>query len=146
MDKDFWDKVNRLEELAGKATQGEWNYCGCEIWANETVNSHNVVGKTERFEDAKYIAAANTAMIQEMIAELKSLDDKNYNLKSKLRLANENTYNMEQDYNRLEKEANWLAEELASVYKSEFEGTMDLLDASGWRNEARKAVSEADNA
>lgn len=48
-----------------------------------------------------------------------------------------------QEIELLEKEADWLAEELASVYKSEFELTMDLLDASGWREAARKAVKGA---
>lgn len=71
MNKDFWKRIDRLEELVNKATQGKWNYCGCEIWANETTISHDVVGKVEKFEDAQYIGAADPAMILEMITELK---------------------------------------------------------------------------
>lgn len=129
--KDFWKRIDRLEELAGKATQGEWNYCGCEIWANETTMSHDVVGKVEKFEDAQYIDAADPAMILEMIVELR----------------------------RLEKEADLLAEKLAEVSDSMFDDEMEDLgfecsqecEQSGctlecrknnWLESARKALEQ----
>lgn len=84
MNKEFWDKVNRLEILAQQATQGNW-FVTCDEDALETV-IHCVAN--DRYEteiaslfgnsldmdnNANYIAAANPAMIQEMIAELRSL-------------------------------------------------------------------------
>lgn len=142
MNKDFWERINKLEELAGKATPGTWiikndpedryDYDIAFITTTERQNASigeiaqvscyepDIIEEPivkEQIANAEYISAANPAMIKEMIAEMR----------------------------RLEKEADWLAEELASVYKSEFEGTMDLLDVNGWREAARKVVMENKN-
>lgn len=141
MNKDFWERIDRLEELAGKATQGKWNYCGCEIWANETTMSHDVVGKVEKFEDAQYIDAANPAMILEMIATFKGrLSFLEHELVEK-DIELENT---KAELKRLEKEADWLADKCAC--QNIRNGCQCGIDKNYRRNEARKAVTEADNA
>ena len=84
--KDFWDKVAELEELAEKATQGEWH---CDISGyvfrkpqepseNDKMPIVLLCGSVSQFEksrfDGKFIAAANPAMIKEMVAEMRRLE------------------------------------------------------------------------
>lgn len=77
MNKDFWEKVNRLKELAGKATKGEWvidkdaNYIRVDpqrlwvFWIGRSSNSD---------ENASYVIAANPTIILEIITELQNLE------------------------------------------------------------------------
>lgn len=167
MNKDFWERINKLEGLAGKATPGEWLISTSDgiDWGDLYITTEDrnkaemqwiatvddalfradetqTDFQKEQNANACYIAAANPAMVLEMIATFKGrLSFLEHELVEK-DIELENT---KVELKSLEKEADWLAEEVASVYKSEFEGTMDLLDASGWREAARKAVMENKN-
>lgn len=128
MNKDFWERIDRLEELAGKATQGEWDvYNLSKVFSVEGGNNlfqaysgfdsegHKWDGKV----NALYIAAANPAMILEMITELR----------------------------KLTKQVNWLAMKCQNVRKFP---TMngkpeDDWTAYKWREAARKVVMEERN-
>ena len=141
MTKDFWKRVKKLEELAGKATQGEWSvddtgYVFRKPQASSEEEKMPLVPmcrSMKQFDESRFdgafIAAANPAMILEMIAELR----------------------------RLEKEADWLAcqlekkkhgcewcEERYECIPSQVSCGYEGPD--NWREAAREAVSEADNA
>ena len=132
--------MERLEELAEKAMPGPWAYgtdaekCGAKypdsnrVYANLHPQDDPVYGILLSVNHnlklcdttAAYIAAANPQAILELIA----------------------------DYERLEKEANWLANKLvtASEILANATGmeTGDLNEA-GWRKVAREAVEKEDN-
>lgn len=131
MNKDFWRRIDRLEELAGKATQGEWDvYNFSKVFSVESGNNlfqaysgfdsegHKWDGKV----NALYVAAAYPAMILEMIAEMR----------------------------RLEKEADWLARRLVEFCDPDHDNQCCVLcrrncngvDCKEWREAARKAVEE----
>lgn len=138
MNKDFWERIDRLEELAEKATQGEWNVSNDHFLigdVNKLLIANSLCetrGQVQSKANALFIAAANPAMIQEMIAEMR----------------------------RLEKEADWLAEKARKcsfAYRNRSchhlcvgNCSICLYDnrivtAQDFREAARKAVSEADN-
>ena len=96
MNKDFWERLDRLEELAEKATRPDW-----EI----RVKNDNAYATNVDFHQAnnlRYIAAANPAMIKEMIVEMRRLENEN----SKLKTVSEF---VAKEASRLNKEADWLA-------------------------------------
>lgn len=132
MNKDFWDKVKRLEELAKKATPGPWDeYNDPRSNMIEGKNCEWVMGLDERYRcpfifgdsipdalseavgefcearvdiseaNLSYIAAANPAMIQEMIAELKRLEKENDRLKIELHDMDSSGRDATKDYNQL---------------------------------------------
>lgn len=124
MNNDFWKRIDKLEELAGKATQGEWIVSNSNFLigdANNLLIANSLCetrGQDQSRANARFIAAANPQTIREMIAELR----------------------------RLEKEADWLAAILAGNLK--IQGKRDgLNDPAGghkdyWRNRVKKAISE----
>ena len=79
MNKDFWERIGKLEELTERATKGEWKVIhGSEIVTESGVLIADVVvpplgHDAEKVAeiDAKYIATANPAMIKEMIKMIK---------------------------------------------------------------------------
>ena len=123
MTKDFWERIDRLEALAdyanNKHTQQMWlgtPFCSISI---EEFKGDQCIAFTPLSQAKKdnFIAAANPALIMEMIAELRSL----------------------------EKEADYLAKTFAGNMK--IQGIKDgLRDPTGghkefWRETARKAVA-----
>lgn len=148
MNKDFWERIDKLEELAKKATQGKWSgYYGDknEDYIDGAINNEYVhiamVNKPNCENNTLFISSANPAMIMEMIAEMRML----------------------------KKEAEWLAEHMQAVCelnpsgictescpvscscddfpflkRHQDDGT--TTNKKEWREAARKAVSEADNA
>lgn len=78
---DFMDNLNRLEELAKKATKENWNcvyrfdewenYVGPEEWADMGQS----VCICRYGKDAAYIAEANPAFILELISKLKAINE-----------------------------------------------------------------------
>ena len=135
MNKDFRERMPRLEELAGKANSGPWQNIIGHPHQIITENESWPVADVESFNDAAFIAAANPAMIVEMIAELRRLEKETDRLKIELHDMDSSAREMWQDMRQQEKEADWLAKILAAGGHKEY-----------WRNAARKAVSEADNA
>lgn len=92
--KEFWECVDKLEELAGKASPGPWTTDKSEVYLAYTPNHERTFGygcdntficdlndgeyheyksSGEQVANAEYIAAANPAMIKEMIAKLREL-------------------------------------------------------------------------
>lgn len=147
MNKDFWERIDRLEELAKKA-----------------MPDHQVVYEDgeERYVLTKFIAAANPAMILEMIAEMRRLENENDRLKIELHDMDSSAREMWNDMKQLEKEADWLASKCSGL-SSNAEGCEDCClngecphndihtetmctEPQDWREAARKVVSEADNA
>ena len=144
MNKDFWERIDRLEELAEKATQGEWVISTDDgiDWGNlyvttedrhyadmvEIAQVDNAFLRTDEIHtdfqkeqnaNACYIAAANPLMIKEMIAELRML----------------------------EKEVDWLAKEMGECNKENstecsYPFQYEMCSVC-WRETARKAVEEA---
>ena len=151
MTKDFWQKINKLEEVAQRATQEEWLNK-----LDESIAPHGICVTTEEREknkmaeiaiidnallkwdetwtdfqkeqnaNAHFIGAASPALIVEMIAKLR----------------------------RLEKEADWLADILAndcaggcgSCVVCGMEDARKGIDCrimtkDKWRKAARKAVA-----
>lgn len=125
MNKDFWERIDRLEELTKKTTRSDWDIHvkGDNAYATN-VDFHQV-------DNLRYIAAANPAMILEMVEEIKDLQSEILAYQ-----AGCNTVGClrEKDIRRLEREADWLAEKL--------EMNVPLLhEDAGWREAARKAVA-----
>ncbi len=185
MNKDFWEKVNKLEELAGKATQGGWkantdDYGSLVALSPNSKEDISLVIEPIEKADADYIAAANPAMIKEMIAEIKCLqsivlayqggcntcgcvrekeitrlqkqvNDQKSRIGRKVQrieILEKNLSRLREAYHRLVKEADWLADKLA--WASEMlANTTDMeygdLKKKGWRDVAKKAVSEEHN-
>ena len=71
MSKDFWERVDKLDELAERATQGEWVYVGLWSFYKKDNETSEALGTAEHYYDGEYIAAANPAMIKEMINMLR---------------------------------------------------------------------------
>ena len=71
MTKDFWEKVNRLEELAKKVNSGPWEYDGNGNIDSTDHEAFSYIAQNCAEENAEYIAAAHPAMIKEMIYMLK---------------------------------------------------------------------------
>lgn len=117
MNKDFWDKVKRLEELAKNTKHSDI------VAFLPTDNSMRVW--------ADYIAAANPAMIQEMIAKLKRLHEE-------IEFQEKRSKAQGAMIGRLEKEADWLADIL--------QRHSTFFTTEKWRKAARRAVSEKNNA
>lgn len=156
MNKDFWERINRLEELANKISPKDWEYTntfgkpalisntGCYgVQIAEAV----FAGKEEHME---YIAAANPVMIQEMIMEMRRLKQENKRLKIEAQDLDSSGGKMAKDYGQLEKEAQWLAEILAEFCDPDHDDqccvlcrkNCDDVQPSEWRKRARKAVLE----
>ena len=122
MNKDFWERVNKLEALACNTNAGPWWHGIGHPHEIYTENENWPIAAVESYNDAAYIAAANPAMIKEMIAELR----------------------------RLEKEADWLAKRLAEFCDPEHDEQCcylcreycDRVKAHEWREAAHKAVKE----
>ena len=76
MNKDFRERMATLEELAGKATQGEWkantNDYGSLVASFDGDELALIIEPIEK-ADAEYMAAANPAMIKEMIAVIRKM-------------------------------------------------------------------------
>ena len=147
MDKNFWDKVERLEELAGKATQGEWS-------VNDLSKIISIDGNTlclaySGFDsdgnkwdgniNASYIAAANPAMIKEMIATFNSRISFLEHALVEKDIEFENT---KAEMRWLEKEANWLAGEIVSWEKDQALPGEPVQTIEELREAARKAIAE----
>lgn len=81
--KDFWDEIERLEELAGKLKDEEW------------------FPDYPQGDELEYIAAANPAMIKEMIAELRWLNNKVNDKNAQIRDKVERIKVLDQDLSRL---------------------------------------------
>lgn len=95
MTKDFWERLERLEELAGKATLEKWqrDHLGNVYVAPKGKENdyQAIVCLTKNYDDyvpteanADFIAAANPAMIQEMAVEIRRLEKENDRLKIEL--------------------------------------------------------------
>lgn len=133
MDKDFWEKVCALNELAGKATQGEW-----------VSDGHGNIDSTKRFylaenltrEDADYIAAANPEMILEMIAEMRRLEKEAGWLADKL---------AEVSGSMFDDEMETLGFQCSHECEKAGYCPMDCRKKN-WRESARQSLSEANNA
>lgn len=88
MDRDFWRRRERLEELAQRATPGEWQcppYSESMVVSREgrLISSSRHCSFNRKFglldmasaaDNAAYIAAANPAMILELCAEMRRLE------------------------------------------------------------------------
>lgn len=112
MNKDFWERVNKLEELAIKATQEEWY--------TEPPQRYNI----------EFRAAANPATILEMIAVFKGrLSFLEHELVEK-DIELENT---KAELKRLEKEADGLSEMIVRI-------TPFLTTKERWRKLVRESV------
>lgn len=140
MSDDFRDKVNRLEELAGKATQGEWlistsdgiDWGDLYITTEERVKDDMVEialidnaflrddevpndFQKEQNANACYISAANPSMILEMIAELRRIVKADEDKHKIICEDDRRIENAEVKVLQLEKEADWLAEKYISL-------------------------------
>lgn len=124
MNKELKDKVAMLKEAMEKISQVEWySLCvGTDVYAVFAKSKPEaIVAITHTDEEgtkiglgkntAQYIAFANPATVLELIAEIEAL----------------------------EKEADWLAEQLADnvLYQDR-----TIFNSTSWREEARKAVRE----
>lgn len=126
MTEDFVKRLDRLEELANKATPGPWYNVVVEsdfsvVSTDMQDDNKSIAIEPIEEKDSEYIAAANPAMIKEMIAELR----------------------------RLEEEANWLTETLAAFCRDYVAGCATCPNtekpcketvANDWREAAGKAV------
>lgn len=139
MNKDFWERIDRLEELANKATLEEWiikimpdgdfdDDCTFITTAQREKESKGAIAKVDFTEpyiienenlfpsniiqrnNAEFIAAANPTMIRDMIAELRRLKQENERLKIEAYDLDSSGGEMAKDYEQLEKEADRLAE------------------------------------
>lgn len=202
MNKDFWKRLYRLEELAGKIPVVEWYHIsvGKDRHAVFSKNKPEAVialtcldedgtkiGMGEKTSD--YIAAANPTMVLEMIAEMRKMwrlnnwdvaalqaygalpEDMEVHIENesfawhlnriktglgkRLKLAEKRLEDCLLLNDQLEKEADWLADILSAICHDEENSCAmcpspktpcTAIEANSWREAARKAVSEANNA
>ena len=147
-------QLERLKELAEKATPGEWECRHSDtlvvskngrLITSATHCSFNrkfaLVDCADANDNAAYIAAANPQAILELIAENKRLEKDRARLEIELHDMDSGNREAIQDFRQLEKEADWLAAQLAHL-DMRFQISGEKTDASYWRREARKAVEE----
>ena len=117
--EDFWTRVNKLEELAGKANSGPWINDEKGRIDSHDHEAFSYIAQGCVKENAEYIAAANPAMIKEMVVEMR----------------------------RLNKEADWLASYIGKheCVNGEPEVTICPSEEScriHWRETAREALEK----
>ena len=138
LNKDFWKRVNKLEELAAKASKDD-------------VIAYIPTDKSYK-NQAEYVNAAHPAMILEMIAEMRRLETVVNGYKVSTEEAQEIMGELQAKNARLEKEADWLAERLKEACKNfngcfscpfyDDEGAYCIVEDKTWREAARKAVAK----
>lgn len=123
------ERLQRIKELAQKATPGPWiDYEGSIYQKNEGCFWIADVGRTieDRQEERAYIAAAHPGVILTMCAEIERLRE---------RVA------------LLNKEAEWLAEHMPKTSMIDGKAKVQCLRGmQEWRETARKAVEEGHHA
>lgn len=143
------ERINRLKELAEKATPGPWWFGGLfSFYADDTA-----LGTVQQFCDGRYITAANPQAILELIAELERLEKENERWRIEVHDLDSSGREAAQDMQALEKEADWLAKRLAEFCDPDHDDQCCVLcrescngvDGKEWREAARKAM-EASNA
>lgn len=66
--------LDHLESLAKAATPGPWDYGACEVFLKGT-DFWPVIATCRNEDDLAFIAAANPAVVLELIAELRRVSD-----------------------------------------------------------------------
>lgn len=76
MNKDFWDNVDRLEQLAKNVKSEEWEVADTHIVrvATKGYYINDFICETSNVVDTVFIAVANPSMILELVAELRKLE------------------------------------------------------------------------
>ncbi len=187
INKNFWEKLDRLEWLAKRASEGNW-FITDDDYSGKVITSDNYSEKVidsvikdqfeiriASFEDAvdaernaEYIAAANPAMIREMIGALRELFENNYGpdmlndpqaltisyfagCMAEGRKRNIKEDKLLEEKAQLEREADWLADMLSDICHDYEAGCAICprtkrpcweIMANDWREAARKAVKE----
>lgn len=155
MDKNLQEKIARLKELAEKAMPGPWELDETPTDIGtfyEIYSAEWMVADCEKDgASAAFIAAANPAMILELIAAIEKLSSKLIEEQKRSERTENNNIALRNKLIQLEKESEWLVAELGDGLGWPPCGRVCrdcnfLCRCNHWREAARKAVSEGDNA
>lgn len=115
------ERIQRIRELAQKATPGPWELTGIpDVTDILTANTRNVICSPHRLRDATYIAAVHPGVLLAMCEEIERL-------REQVALLN--------------KEAEWLAEHMPKTSMIDGKARVQCLRGmQEWRETARKAV------